>query len=328
MKSTKERVMDFLIENSNAYISGEVISEKLGISRASIWKHINTLKNEGYMIESKSKLGYKYCGSEKNLTPIYEIKHSLTTDYIGKNIHYFKSIDSTNTYANKIANNSEEGTVVISDEQTNGKGRIGKKWVSKLHEGIFFSLILKPEIPIFDAPFITQVAGASLVNSFKDLGIDVTIKWPNDIILNGKKISGILTEMNAEIEKVNYVIVGIGINLYNQEFDKTISNVATSLLSEGYMVEKSLLISSFFTEFEKLYEEFKAGNKNNILEILRKKSAVLGRDIYILRPNSDKEKVFAKDIDGDGNLIVVDKNGNINTVFTGEISIRGLESYI
>lgn len=326
-KSTKEKVMDILSNNTEKHISGEEISEILGISRASVWKHINSLKKEGFDIESRTGTGYILKGKTgDNLTP-YEIKKNLNTEFIAQNVEYFTTIDSTNTYAGKIAEKSPEGTVIIADEQTAGKGRTGRNWVSKEKEGIYFSVILKPEIPVVKASFLTQVAGAALVSALNKLGVDAKIKWPNDIILGNKKIAGILTEMSAEIDRIFYIIVGIGINLYNTEFDDEIASKATSILKEGYKLDREDILKNFFDEFEKMYLDFISGKTEDIIKILVGKSVVVGKEVYIVN-GSNKEKVTAVDIDGDGNLVVESEGGEKKTVFTGEISIRGLDSYI
>lgn len=327
MNSTKEKIAKILIENKNNFISGEFISSELGISRASIWKHINSLKNEGFNIQSKNKLGYKLSLDKKKSISAYEISYNLNTSIVGNTVVYFESIDSTNTYAKKIARNSKEGTIVVAEEQTEGRGRSGKSWVSKKGDGVYFSIILKPEIPITRASFLTQVAGAAMILALSKLGIDVGIKWPNDIILNGKKICGILTEMEAEIERISHIIIGIGTNLYSKEFDKDISHKATSLQNEGYEVNKVDFIHAFCEEFENLYIKFLSNDTSSIIDILKEKSVLIGREIYIIDRN-DKRKVVAHDIDNLGNLIVKNEHGNLETIFSGEISIRGLDSYI
>lgn len=326
-KTSKEQVLDILIENMDIHISGESISQQLGISRASVWKHINSLKKEGFEIESKSGIGYILLGKTDSSLTSYEIKRGLETEFIGQNIEYFKSIDSTNTFAKNIAPKSDEGMVIISDEQSSGKGRVGREWISKENEGIYFSIILKPDIDIMNASFLTQVAGAAMVSSLEKMGVESTIKWPNDIIVNEKKISGILTEMSAEIDQISYIVVGIGVNLYNQSFEEEIESKATSLKKEGYDIDKKEFLQRFFLEFEDLYKEFLSGDKESTISILREKSAVLDKEVYII-DRTGKTKVYARDIDENGNLLVEKENGSIETIFTGEISIRGLESYI
>lgn len=327
MTKTREKVINILIDNSDKYISGEYMSDILGLSRASIWKHIKALKGEGFDIESKAGHGYRLHRKEKRGLSSYEIKHKLKTSYMGQEVYYFDSIDSTNIYANTIANQASEGSVVVSKEQTQGKGRSGKVWVSDNDQGIYFSTILKPSIPISRASFLTQVAGAALATSLERLGVACQIKWPNDLVLNGRKIAGILTEMRAEIESISYIIVGIGVNIGTKTFEESINTVATSLANEGYQIQDLDLLRAFFIDFEDLYEDFKNKDYTRILGILKDKSAVLGKEIYLIR-DGQKDKVFAENIDEYGNLIVRNELGFLEEVFTGEISVRGLDSYI
>lgn len=327
MTKTREKVINILIDNSDKYISGEYMSDILGLSRASIWKHIKALKGEGFDIESKAGHGYRLHRKEKRGLSSYEIKHKLKTSYMGQEVYCFDSIDSTNIYANTIANQASEGAVVVSKEQTQGKGRSGKVWVSDNDQGIYFSTILKPSIPISRASFLTQVAGAALATSLERLGVACQIKWPNDLVLNGRKIAGILTEMRAEIESISYIIVGIGVNIGPKTFEESISTVATSLANEGYQIQDLDLLRAFFIDFEDLYEDFKKRDYSRILGILKDKSAVLGKEIYLIR-DGQKDKVFAENIDEYGNLIVRNELGFLEEVFTGEISVRGLDSYI
>jgi biotin--[acetyl-coA-carboxylase] ligase len=327
MTKTREKVINILIDNSDKYISGEYMSDILGLSRVSVWKHIKALQMEGFDIKSKAGHGYRLHRKEKRGLSSYEIKHQLKTSYMGQEVYYFESIDSTNIYANTIANQAPEGAVVVSKKQTQGKGRSGKIWVSDYDQGIYFSTILKPSIPISRASFLTQVAGAALATSLEKLGVACQIKWPNDLVLNGRKIAGILTEMRAEIESISYIVVGIGVNIGPKTFEESITTVATSLANEGYQIRDLDLLRTFFIYFEDLYEDFKKRDYTRILGILKDKSAVLGKEIYLIR-DGQKDKVFAENIDEYGNLIVRNELGFLEEVFTGEISIRGLDSYI
>lgn len=259
---------------------------------------------------------------EENITNL------LNTDFIGKKIIYFDSIDSTNTYAKSIGNESEDGTVIISEEQTNGRGRVGRLWHSKKYEGIWMSIILKPDINTIEAPFITLIVGASVVRALNKLGIESYIKWPNDLIINGKKICGILTELSAEVDKVNYVVAGIGINVKSMEFDDEISNVATSIYKEGYKVTRVDIVKNILEEFESLYKDYiYNGKKESTLSICRDKSAVIGKKVYAIKGN-DKDYVECLDINEEGNLLVKCENGEIREIISGEISIRGKHGYV
>lgn len=324
----KNKIIEILLNKDNEFISGEELSKILGISRAGIWKHIKSLKEEGYNIQSVNRKGYRLIEKPTDILTNQSIGHVLNTKFIGKNIIHFDTIDSTNDYAKKIANEEEEGTVVISEEQTKGKGRIGRTWDSKKSEGIWMSIILKPNIIPYKAPFLTLIAGASIIKSLNNLGINASIKWPNDIIINNKKICGILTELSSEIERINHIVLGIGINVKTMEFSQEICNIATSLYKEGYNVSRVDLVQSILEEFEELYLEYINNNdKEKTLDICRKYSAIIDKDIYIIN-GDNKELVKCLDINEDGNLIINDKNGIMREILSGEVSIRGVKGYV
>ncbi|MEF9991516.1 MAG: biotin--[acetyl-CoA-carboxylase] ligase [Peptostreptococcaceae bacterium] len=324
----REKVINMLLDNGLEFISGEAMSKRLGISRTAVWKHINVLKEQGYHIESVNRKGYRLKESPNDVLSKENILHELKVDFIGSDIIHFDTIDSTNNYAKSIANDKVDGTIVISEEQLGGRGRLGKKWHSKKYDGIWMSIILKPNISPMDAPFITLIAGASIVKALNKLGIESSIKWPNDIIINGKKVCGILTELSAEIERVNYIVLGIGINVKTLEFPEDIVNIATSIHKEGYDISRVSIIRNIILEFENIYMEYiKNNDKNKTLDICRKYSAIVGKDIYAIR-NNEKVKVKCIDINKDGNLVVEDKDGNIKEIMSGEISIRGEHGYV
>ena len=264
----------------------------------------------------------------KDLLTYQNISCKLETKIMGNNIVYFNTIDSTNNYAKKIALQELEGTIIVSEEQTNGKGRIGRKWHSKSKEGIWMSIILKPEMIPQKAPFITLIAGASIVKALNNLGIETTIKWPNDIIINNKKVAGILTELSAESDRINYIVLGIGINVKTTEFSQEISEIATSLYREGYKVSRVDIVRTILEEFENLYLQYVNENvRKETLFICRKYSAVIGKDIYLIKED-EKELVRCLDINDDGNLIVRNENNIIKEIISGEISIRGVKGYV
>ncbi|GAA0701815.1 biotin--[acetyl-CoA-carboxylase] ligase [Paraclostridium ghonii] len=324
----REKIVNLLLNSDLEFISGEEISKQLGISRTAVWKHINVLKEQGYEIESVNKKGYRLKESPDDILSKENILHDLNTIFIGKEIIHFDSIDSTNNYAKNIANEAIDGTVVISEEQLSGRGRLGKQWHSKKHEGIWMSIILKPNIIPMDASFITLIAGASIVKALSNLGVDASIKWPNDIILNGKKICGILTELSAEIERVNYIVLGIGINVKTIGFSEEILNVATSIKKEGYDVSRVDIVRNILSEFEMNYNEYvNDNNKKSTLDVCKKNSAIIGKEIYTIK-NNIKEKVKCIDINENGNLVVEDKDGNIKEIISGEVSIRGEQGYV
>ncbi|SKA83087.1 BirA family transcriptional regulator, biotin operon repressor / biotin-[acetyl-CoA-carboxylase] ligase [Clostridium sp. USBA 49] len=327
----KKQILKLLKENNNDFLSGEYISRTLGVSRSAIWKHIKQLKEEGYKIEAVSNKGYKLKSSPDLLT-LEEIEPYLNSSVIGRKFIYFNSIDSTNNAAKKIADDeNSHGTVLISEEQTNGKGRLGRHWISPKYKGIWMSIILKPNLDPIDASKITQIAAAAVTLSLLEMNIKALIKWPNDIILNHKKVCGILTEMNAELTNIHHVIVGIGINVNadKEEFPDDLKDIATSLkIESNNKINRQILTAKILNNFEILYNKFI--NNNDIessLKICREYSAILGSEIIIINKG---EKVSAKaiDIDEEGKLIVKYSNGNIEKIISGEISIRGKESYI
>lgn len=324
----RDKIIDKILDSKNEFISGEELSKQLGVSRAAIWKHIKALREEGYNIESVNRKGYRLAEKPVDLLTSNNICHELDTNVIGKKVINFETINSTNDYAKQIANIEEEGTVIVSEEQTNGRGRLGRIWHSNLHEGIWMSIILKPDLVPFKAPFITLIAGASIAKALNNLGVDTKIKWPNDIIVNGKKICGILTELSAEIERVNYVVLGIGINVKTREFSSEIENIATSLYKEGYNVSRVEIVKNILSEFEKLYFNYVLENtKHETLEVCRKYSAIIGKDIYTIQ-GEKRELVKCIDINDDGDLIVEKQDGTIKQIISGEVSIRGVKGYV
>lgn len=253
-----------------------------------------------------------------------KITQYLTTSFVGRKIIHFDTIDSTNTYAKTIGLNCDDGTVVTSENQTVGRGRLGRQWESQ-SKSICMSIILKPEINIFQVAKITQVCAAAVALSLEEFGIDAQIKWPNDLMINNKKICGILTEMESSNNKVNYVVVGIGINVNNSysDFPDAIKDIASSLKIEtGNEIRRSSIAAKIMNNFEILYHEFvKNNNFKKSLDVCRKKSNVIGKNINLIK-NKDITAAKAIDIGNDGELIVQYENGEIDSIISGEISVR------
>ncbi len=325
----RNEILEILKTNKNDFISGEKLSERFGISRAAIWKHIKALREDGYKIESISKKGYKL-NSEPDILSYGEISEYLNTKELGKNYFYYESIDSTNIECKRLANRGEvHGTVVVAEEQTNGKGRIGRSWSSPIGSGIWMSILLRPNIPPIYASKLTLLGAAAVYKSLKEMKIESYIKWPNDIVLDGKKICGILTEMNAEIERINYVIMGIGINVNTKEFPEDIKDKATSIGNYvGQEVDRKAIIASIINNLEQLYNKFiYEEDFSEIINISREASILLGKEIRII--NGTKEEIAkAIDIDDDGELIVENEDGTIKKVLSGEVSVRGIYGYV
>lgn len=334
----EHKVLEILKKNNENYVSGESLSEHLGVTRTSIWKYINSLKEAGYNIESVTRKGYRLIDSSDILNE-FEVSSGLKTDLIGNKIVYIKEVDSTNLYARKIAlEGAEDGTVVIADAQTAGRGRLGRSWSSMSGKGIWMSVVLKPQISPEDVQIITLGASVAAVKAIHEVtGIRAGIKWPNDIICEGKKVCGILTEMNSEVEMVNFLILGIGINVNHSilDFPDEIKSIATSLAVYSGMGDKknvklfrrSDIIKKLLYELEQIYNKIKKGAIKDIIDEWKLYSVTLGKQVRVMYKN-DTYTGTAMDIREDGRLVVKCDDGCTRDVFSGEVSVRGILGYL
>ena len=313
-------IIQMLIDSDSEYVSGQNISDKLGITRAAVWKRISKLKELGFEIESVTKKGYKLL-SYPDILNKELIEIGMKSDFIGHSVEVLESVDSTNDYAKKKAKELVDGSVIISLEQVKGKGRRGRSFHSGKGDGIYLSIILKPGFEPTKAPFITSIAGAALVNTFNKFNIQTKIKWPNDVLINSKKVAGILTEMSADMEFIEYIVLGVGINVSGLEFPSELKNIATSLKLEGYDVKKLNIIWQFVYEFELLYNLYLNENTSEVVNILRNNSSVLGKQINVHYMN-EVESAIAVDINNQGALIIKTQEGEVKELSSGEISIR------
>lgn len=313
-------ILKILYENKDDYVSGENLASVFSISRAAISKRIEKLRLKGVNIHSVPNRGYKIISM-----PDFLIEESVTigvpeSQAIGNTIEVFDEIDSTNEQAKKIAKNASDGTIVAANVQTKGKGRRGREFESK-KGGMYFSIILKPDVAIEEVPFITQMTACSIYKALSEMGVDTLIKWPNDIILNDKKLCGILCEMSCEIDYLSYVVAGIGINLKKVDFEEEVEKVATSLEQEGYELDNLGLFWNILKNFDHFYQKYIIHDYDEMLDILRANSYILNKDIEILTSNEIK-KARSKDIDEKGFLVVEYENGDIEHINYGEVSVR------
>ncbi|AWK51162.1 biotin--[acetyl-CoA-carboxylase] ligase [Clostridium beijerinckii] len=309
---------------SKDYISGEYLSSTLSVSRTAIWKHIKNLKSKGYIIEGISNKGYKLIYSPDLLNKS-ELLSLLKTSIIGKNIIHFDEIDSTNIKAKELAQkNIEDGSIIIAEKQTLGGGRFNRKWVSP-SGGLWFTLVLRPTIPPNEAPKITQIAAASIYKTLRDFNINTTIKWPNDILLNDKKLCGILAEMKCDMDSVHYLVLGIGMNINIDDFDEDIKSIATSLKIQcTKQFERSEILARFLNHFEILYSKFVNNlDLSETISICREHSNIFGKQAKLITYNNE-EIVTCISLSDTGDLIVKDSTGNEKSVLTGEISFNGM----
>ncbi|MDK2808708.1 MAG: BirA family transcriptional regulator [Clostridiales bacterium] len=324
----KSKVLTMLKEG-DTYVSGQKMCEELSVSRTAVWKAIRQLKEEGYEIESVTNKGY-HLVSIPNLVTREEILEKIKTRFIAKQVYYQEEVDSTNTVAKRLAEEvASDGLLVTSDLQTGGKGRRGRSWDSKKGSGIFMSLILKPELEPMYASMLTLVAALCVAKGILELtGLSAQIKWPNDIVVNKKKVCGILTEMNAELDFIHYVIIGIGINVNTKEFPDEISHMATSLYLETRKeLNRSALICLVMEQMEVYYERFL--EYRSMAPFLEEYNALLvnqGQQVKII--NNKEEMVgISKGINEKGELLVETTQGEI-AVMSGEVSVRGMYGYV
>lgn len=326
----KKRIIEVLKANTGDFVSGQIISDELNVSRTAVWKYINVLKEEGYDIESVTRKGYRLISSPDILTR-EEIAEYLNTKTIGRTIYHYDSIESTNKLAKEIAMGEEEGTVIIAEEQTDGRGRLGRAWTSPKGSGIWMSIIIKPKIAPMDASKVTQITAASVYSAISEMGIETNIKWPNDIVLNGKKVSGILTEMTSEMMQINYMAIGIGINVNLDAGDipEDIIEKATSLKIEcGRKINRKELIARILNHFEYFYDKLILNEDiEESITICKEKSALIGKKIRVISRGKELERE-AIDLTSSGELIVKDEDGNIEKIISGEVSVRGEHGYV
>lgn len=320
----RTKILTFLREHAGQYVSGEDISLKLGISRTAVWKHMQALKNNGYQIESHPRLGYFFHQAPDRLLPT-EICTRLSTQILGSEIHYFTEVDSTNNVAKeKAAAGCKEGAIVVAEAQNGGKGRLARGWYSPLGKGVWLSVVLRPKFLPQEAPKSTMLAAVAVNKAIeKTIGFPCGIKWPNDILFKGKKLVGILTEMSAEMDAVNYIVIGMGINvnISQEDLPVEIREIATSLsIMAGHPVSRLDLVINLLSQLEDLYRIVQNQGFDPILEEWRRQTVTLGKmvDVYgIDRQFAGK----ALDIDKDGALLVETETG-IEKVLAGDVSIR------
>lgn len=307
-----------LLEQEDSVISGQSLADKLGISRVAVWKHIQSLQNDGYIIASSAK-GYQL-DKRCDLINIDSIREFAKRNY---NIELFDTIDSTNSYLKSNAYNKKEGSIVISKNQSAGKGRLGRSFFSPEGSGIYMSILLKPQLDIGDTGLITAMSALAVSDAIKTVtGIDCPIKWVNDIYYNDKKLCGILCEAgyNMELANLSYVVVGIGINVYepNEGFPKDIANIATALLREKTYNLRNNLVA---TIADKIFYYYSRIGDRSFVKDYRDRCFVPGRDISVIK-NGESIEAKAIDIDESCRLLVQYKDGNKEYLNSGEISIK------
>lgn len=303
-----------LLKQTGDYVSEQLIVEKFSLTRKVIWENIAELKAEGYNILSVTNKGYLFCDTEDILNE-YEIKNCV----------FVPVVDSTNNLAKQLANEDCcEWTVVTCNEQTGGKGRLGRQWLQAQKEGVYMSVVLRPELVPQQAPMLTLVTGISVCEAVNELtGLKAGIKWPNDIVLNEKKVCGILTEMSAEADKVNYVVVGIGVNVNQSSFPNEIKDKATSIYMESKKnYRRKALICCIINKLEKNYKIFCSNGFSDLRQCYLDKCININKYVCAKKNNQTIEGV-AVDITCDGEIVIKTAENELINIASGEVSLRG-----
>ncbi|MFB3925915.1 MAG: biotin--[acetyl-CoA-carboxylase] ligase [Syntrophales bacterium] len=323
--SLKDLLLSHLKKEKGRWISGESLSRGMSVTRSAIWKHVRRLRQEGYLIESSPKKGY-LLQNIPDLISESEIRDGLNTKILGrKKIVCLREMDSTNARAKALAiSGAPEGTVVIAESQTHGKGRKGRSWFSPCGGGVYLSVVLRPRIPPTEAPKITLLAAVAASEAIASLlPLHIAIKWPNDLVVGGKKIAGILTEISTEMDTIDYMIVGIGINvnIATAQFPPEIRSTAASILSEtGKPYPRVKLIREYLASLERCYGSVGGEGFEPVMNKWRAQSNVIGRRIMI-DVLGRKYYGEVEDIDPDGVLILRDGKGELRRFFSGDVTI-------
>ena len=325
----KEEILR-LLRSADGYISGQELCNRFGVSRTAVWKAINQLKEAGYEIEAQQNKGYRLMAAPDLMTEA-EIKSLMHTEWVAKEVLYFDTIDSTNTKAQELAEKGyPSGTLVVADKQESGKGRRGRSWVSPSGTGIFMTLMIKPDINPNNASMLTLVAALAVAKAITSVtGEEAMIQWPNDIVVNSKKVCGILTEMNAQFDYINHIVVGIGINVHNESFPEEISQMASSLMIEagGKRFHRAQIIAETMSYFEQYYDTFL--KTQDLSALVREYDELLVNRNKSVRVLDPKEPFDGKamGITPKGELIV-DTWESRKLVSSGEVSVRGIYGYV
>ena len=320
-----EEILRLLRTHPSDFVSGEEISRLLKLSRTAIWKRVRNLRTVGYVIEALPRRGYRLIQSPDLLLPS-EIDPLLRTEWMGKKVHYFNSVDSTNSTAYQLAlDGAKEGEVVIGESQEKGRGRLGRQWVSPPFLNLYLSVVLRPKIPPHQASLITFMAAVAAAETIeRHSGLTPSIKWPNDLLLREKKVAGLLNEIHSETDRIHFIILGIGVNLNMdaKEFPKDIRTQATSLKAEkGQPVSRKAFAALLLEELERWYEIFLKEGGTPVLKAWRDRAQIQGKEV---RVTSFDEVLIGRavDVDSDGALILETRGGERKRIVAGDVEYK------
>jgi BirA family biotin operon repressor/biotin-[acetyl-CoA-carboxylase] ligase len=322
------------LRGAGDFVSGQELCEYYGVSRTAIWKAIKQLEKEGYTIEAQNNKGYRLVeNSDLDVFSKVEIESHMDTRWVGRSLVFHRETGSTNLDAKKLADEgAPSGALVVADMQTAGRGRRGRDWVSPAGKDVYMTLMLRPECRPEKASALTLVMALAVLEAmqeFMDADKTVGIKWPNDIVIDNKKVCGILTEMSAELDGIHYVVIGVGINVNQTEFADVISNTATSMFIEnGIKINRSKLVASVMHHFEEDYEIFeKTWDLTGLVDKYNRYLINSGKEVRVLDPKGEYD-ALSEGINENGELIVRrSDNGKRVLVYAGEVSVRGVYGY-
>ena len=323
---THHRLLRLLKENQDGYLPGPEAAERLGISRTSVWKAVRKLRALGYDVEASAKLGYRLHTSPDSLAP-EEIASSLRTRWLGRSYHHYSRTDSTNARALLLATEgADHGTVVVAEEQSAGRGRFDRQWLSLSNLGIYMSLVLRMPLPVERAPQMTLVTALGVARAVNSAtGLSPVIKWPNDILLNGKKICGILTEMQADHDRVRFMVVGVGVNVNHRpaDMDPDFRYPATSLAAEtGATIDRKEFFLSLLEALEGEYQRYEREGFAGIRLDLIKHSGIMGKTVTA-RVGDGELCGTALDLTEAGALVIAEPGGKETTLWSAEVTRIG-----
>ncbi len=322
----KRKILDML-KQQQTWVSGEQLCRELGVSRTAVWKHIGSLREDGYDIEARANLGYRLRRVPDTPFPA-EVIAGLDTAVVGRRVEYYPEVASTNEEARQLAQaGCAEGTVVVADAQNGGKGRMGRGWFSPRAKGLWFSVVLRPPVNPMETPQVTMVAAVAVAAALREhTGVRAGIKWPNDILVKGRKICGILVELNAEADRVNFMVAGVGlnVNVARDEFPPEVRDTATSLLQEtGRHVPRVPLFRAVLAQLDRWYGRWLEEGFASVLDAWRRLCVTLDCPVTV-HTMRDSFHGHALDVDETGALLVRTPEGQIKRLLAGEVTLRRL----
>jgi BirA family biotin operon repressor/biotin-[acetyl-CoA-carboxylase] ligase len=314
-----------LFREQGGFVSGEMISRELHVSRTAIWKQINALRKAGYVIQAVPSRGYQLMSAPDLLTSA-EVAAQLDAAVVGRRIVFLEETSSTNGDAFRLAEQGgEEGTVVLADSQNGGKGRMGRVWTSPAGVNLYCSVILRPGGMPYEAPQLTFLSAVAVARAIERVSaLRPEIKWPNDVLIRGRKVAGLLNEMSAETDGINFVILGIGVNLNmtGEQFPSDLRHPATSLLLEsGRPVGRARFCAAMLNELDHLYAAFRANGFGPVREEWQRRCNAHGRELAVSDGGAEIVRGMFAGIDGSGALLVSGTDGTVSKILSGDVRV-------